>query len=199
MNDRDPWVYKTTDFGATWRAITGGLPRTPLSYAHAIAEDPARRGLLYLGTENGIYVSFDDGARWQPLQTNLPHAPVYWITVQPRFRDLVIATYGRGFWILDDVTALRELAAAVPNERAHLFAMRDAYRFRDAETPFAIFDDPTNGQIPPYGAAVSYWVGKAPNDSLKRAVGAKPDTTRPAPADSVTITIADASAPWCAP
>jgi hypothetical protein len=75
-----------------------------LSYAHCVREDPVRQGLLYVGTENGLYVSYDDGANWQPLQNNLPHAPVYWITVQEHFNDLVISTYGRGFWILDDLT-----------------------------------------------------------------------------------------------
>jgi photosystem II stability/assembly factor-like uncharacterized protein len=208
VDNREPWVYKTTDFGATWRLITAGIPRSPLSYAHTIAEDPVTRGLLYLGTENGIYVSFDDGARWQPLQTNLPHVPVYWITVQPRYHDLVIATYGRGFWILDDVTPLRELAAAVPSAPAHLFATRETFRLRDAETPFVIFDDPAASQAPPAGAAITYWIRSAPNDSGKRTVAsradvgkpaaaardtAKADSTRKPAADSVTITIADAT------
>ena len=95
------------------RPITNGIPKSMLSYAHCIREDPVRRGLLYLGTENAIYVSFDDGGNWQPLQMNLPHAPVYWITVQEHFNDLVIATYGRGFWILDDITPLQQLTPSV--------------------------------------------------------------------------------------
>ena len=100
VNNRDPWVYKTTNYGRSWRRITNGIPASPLSYANCIREDPVRRGLLYLGTENGLYVSFNDGENWQPLQTNLPHAPVYWMAVQEQFKDLVVATYGRGFWIL---------------------------------------------------------------------------------------------------
>ena len=116
VNNRDPWVYKTTDFGKTWRLITTGLAKTPLSYAHVVKEDPVRRGLLYLGTEGGLYVSFNDGGSWQPLQNNLPHAPVYWIVVQPHFSDLVVATYGRGFWILDDITPLRTLGSAVTSK-----------------------------------------------------------------------------------
>src|SRR2546426_2630697 len=103
VNNRDPFVYKTTDYGATWKAITNGIPHSMLSYAHCVREDPVKRGLLYLGTENGVYTSFDDGENWQPLQMNLPHAPVYWMVVQEHFNDLVIATYGRGFWILDDL------------------------------------------------------------------------------------------------
>ena len=97
VNNRDPFAYKTADYGKTWKPIVNGIPKTMLSYAHAIKEDPVRQGLLYLGTENAIYVSFDDGDHWEPLQTNLPHAPVYWITTQDQFSDLVIATYGRGF------------------------------------------------------------------------------------------------------
>ncbi|HEX7020534.1 MAG TPA: hypothetical protein VF159_11005, partial [Gemmatimonadaceae bacterium] len=204
VDNRDPWVYKTADFGRTWKQITRGLAKTPLSYAHMIAEDPVQRGLLYLGTEGGMYVSFDDGDDWQPLQTNLPHAPVYWIVVQPRFNDLDIATYGRGFWILDDISPLRELAAAASANKLHLFAPRESYRFRDAEQPFAIGDDPANGQIPPYGAPLTYWlagskasIGKdtviqtpsprAPRDTTAMTAAATPK------ADSVTITITDAN------
>ena len=108
MNNRDPFVYKTTDYGRTWTNITSGIPHTMLSYAHCVREDPVRRGLLYLGTEGGLFVSFNDGAAWEPLQANLPHAPVYWLVVQEHFNDLVIATYGRGFWILDDISPLRQ-------------------------------------------------------------------------------------------
>ena len=100
-----------------------------------------RRGLLYAGTENGLYVSFNDGESWQPLQNNLPHAPVYWITVQERFNDLVVATYGRGFWIIDDITPLQQAAAEVVAKDAHLFPPRAAYRFRSIESPEATTDD----------------------------------------------------------
>ncbi|HEX6719093.1 MAG TPA: hypothetical protein VF088_18440, partial [Pyrinomonadaceae bacterium] len=99
VNNRDPFIYKTKDYGKTWKLITNGIPHSMLSYAHCIREDPVRRGLLYVGTENGLYVSFDDGENWEPLQSNLPRAPVYWMVVQEQFNDLVIATYGRGFWI----------------------------------------------------------------------------------------------------
>jgi photosystem II stability/assembly factor-like uncharacterized protein len=210
VDNRDPWVYRTTDYGQSWRLITGGLPKTPVGYAHMIAEDPVKRGLLYLGTEGGLYVSFNDGEAWQPLQTNLPHAPVYWIVVQPRFHDLAIATYGRGFWILDDITPLRELAGSPMTRRLHLFALRETYRLRDAELPFAVVDDPTSGQIPPTGASLSYWLARGAGSASSRAAigrdpviaavspGAPRDTTVGATAkatasDSVTITIADGS------
>ena len=86
--------------------------------------------MLFAGTENALYVSFDDGGRWEPLQTKLPHAPVYWLTVQERFHDLVVGTYGRGIYILDDLTPLEQLTDAVRAEAAHLFTPRPAYRFR---------------------------------------------------------------------
>lgn len=161
VNNRDPWVYKTNDYGKTWRLITNGIPRTMLSYAHCVREDPVRPGLLYLGTEGGLFVSHDDGANWQTLQSNLPHAPVYWMVVQERFNDLAIATYGRGFWILDDVTPLQQLTAEVQNSAAHLFKPRAAYRFRGTSIPYASTDDPTAGQNPPYGASINYFLKTA--------------------------------------
>ena len=112
VNNRDPWVYRTTDFGATWKLIVNGIPKSALSYAKVIHEDPVRRGMLYLGTENAIYVTFDAGDTWQPLQNDLPHAPVSGIVVQEHFNDLVISTYGRGFYILDDITPLRAMTPA---------------------------------------------------------------------------------------
>ncbi|MGQ0539488.1 MAG: VPS10 domain-containing protein [Gemmatimonadaceae bacterium] len=166
-NSRDPYIYKTTDFGKTWRLIVNGIAKSPLSYIHVVREDPVRRGLLYAGAENALYVSFDGGEHWQPLQNNLPHAPVYWIEVQEHFNDLVVATYGRGFWILDDITPLRQLAADATAKDAHLFAPRFAYRFRPIEAAFAPFEDPVAGQNPPYGAAINYWLRSESKDSVR--------------------------------
>jgi photosystem II stability/assembly factor-like uncharacterized protein len=165
VNNRDPYVYRTSDYGRTWRKIASGIPASPLSYAHFIKEDPVRRGLLYLGTENALYVSFDDGENWQPLQTNLPAAPVYGIAVQEHFSDLVVATYGRGFWILDDITPLRELGPEVAARDLHVFRPRAAYRFRMIEPPMAPLQDPVAGQNPPYGASLHYWLKTASTDS----------------------------------
>lgn len=156
VNDRDSYVFKTTDLGKTWTRITEGLPHHPLSYGHVLKEDPARRGLLYLGLENGLYVSFDDGGRWQPLQNNLPAAPVYGIAVQPRFGDLVVATYGRGIWILDDLTPVRQLSAASLERDAELLPLRTAYRFRAVEAPLFPDSDPVDGVNPPAGVPVNY-------------------------------------------
>ena len=177
VNNRDPWVYKTSDYGKTWKLITTGLPHTPLSYAHIVREDPVRRGLLYLGTEGGLYVSFDDGARWQEFQSDLPRAPVYGLVVQERFHDLVIATYGRGFYILDDVSPLRAMNADLAAKDINLFAPREAYRFRAVEWPFINAEErnPNYGEAAPEGAAVTFW--------LKAA----------AKGDSATITIANAA------
>jgi photosystem II stability/assembly factor-like uncharacterized protein len=176
MNNRDPFVYTTTDYGKTWTAITNGIPHSMLSYAHCIREDPVRKGLLYLGTENALYVSFDDGKNWQPLQSGLPHAPVYWIAVQERFHDLALATYGRGFWILDDLTPLQQTTAEVLAANAHLFAPRDAYRFRNVSQPAGVFYDPTAGRNPLFGAAINFY--------LKNKLGEK---------DRARLTISDAS------
>jgi len=173
VNNRDPFIYKTSDYGRTWKSITNGIPRSALSFAKVITEDPKRRGMLYVGTENAIYVSFDDGESWQPLQNNLPHAPVSGIVVQEHFDDLVISTYGRGFWILDDLAGLRGLTPEVLNANVHLFAPRAAYRFRPITAPSTTYDDPTVGTDPEYGASINY--------HLKAPVAGR-----------VTVTIADA-------
>ena len=130
LGDFDPHVFKTTDFGESFERISDGIPHSPLSFVHVVREDPKRAGMLYVGTDNAVYFSLDDGAHWQRLQEGLPPAPVYWLTVQERFDDLVVATYGRGFYILDDIGPLRALRASVLDGDAHLFAPRDAYRFR---------------------------------------------------------------------
>jgi len=166
VNNRDPWIYKTADYGKTWKLINTGIPHTMLSYAHCVREDPTRAGLLYVGTENGIYVSYDDGANWQALQNNLPHAPVYWITVQEQFNDLVISTYGRGFWIMDEITPIQQMTSEILNSNAHLFPVHSAYRLRGITVPYASNDDPTAGQNPPYGASINYYLKAAPKGDV---------------------------------
>jgi len=160
LGGTDPYVYKTQDYGASWRSLSADVPRSVFSYAHVVREDPTRAGLLYLGTENAIYVSFDDGARWTPLQGDLPHAPVYWMEVQPDFNDLVVATYGRGFWILDDVTALQQLTDAALAEPVHLFDPRPAYRFLPREPANSQPGDPAAGENPDYGAPINFHLGE---------------------------------------
>lgn len=167
VNNRDPWIYKTADFGRTWKLIVNGIPRTPLSYVHFVREDPVRRGMLYAGTENALYVSLDDGESWQPLQNNLPYAPVHGIAVQEEFSDLVLATYGRGFWILDDVTPLRQLNPTITNQEAALLAPRPAWRLRSAEPVWAPLYDPAGGTNPPEGASINYWLRTARTDTVR--------------------------------
>jgi photosystem II stability/assembly factor-like uncharacterized protein len=168
VDNRDPFLYKTTDYGRTWKAIGASIPKSPLSYAHVLRESPHRKGLLFAGTENGLYVSFDDGGRFEPLQSKLPHAPVHWLTIQERFHDLVVGTYGRGFYILDDLSGLEQLTVAVRDEDAHLFAPRAAYRFRDVAGPALAPSGTAAGKNPPYGASIEYWLKtpvKDPGDS----------------------------------
>ena len=125
LDDTSLYAYKTTDYGQTWTAITNGIPDG--DFVRVVREDPARRGLLYAGTETGVYVSFDDGENWQPLSLNLPVVPVHDLVVKND--DLVAGTHGRAFWILDDVSPLRQISDEVAQGAAHLFAPGAAYRF----------------------------------------------------------------------
>lgn len=178
VDNRDPFLYKTADYGRTWKSISANIPKSPLSYAHVVRESPHRKGLLFAGTENALYVSFDDGGRWEPLQSKLAHAPVHWLTVQEHFHDLVVGTYGRGFYILDDLTALEQLTGDVRDEPAHLFAPRPAYRFREVSQPYLAPSGTAAGKNPPYGAIVQYWL-KAPvksDDDEADADAGKPAT-----------------------
>ena len=158
QGDFAPHVYKTEDYGQSFTKIVNGIADSPLSYTRDIHEDPVRPGLLYLGTESTLYVSFDDGARWQPLMNNMPSAPMYGIEVQPRFNDLVVGTYGRGFWILDDITPLQQLTSDVMASQSHLFEPRPAYRFRPVTSYRTFPNDQTDGDNPQYGASLSYWL-----------------------------------------
>ena len=156
LGDTNTYAYKTEDFGATWRRLGEDLPQHTHSYAHTLREDPERAGLLFLGTENAVHVSLDDGETFEPLQSNLPHAPVHWLTVQERFADLVAATYGRGFWILDDITPIRQWTPGVESSASHLFRPREAWRFRMRSAPMSQPEDPGAGENPPYGATIHY-------------------------------------------
>ena len=162
--DTGSYVYKTEDHGQTWRSIVGDLPQSLFSYAHCVREDPVRAGLLYLGTENAVWVSLDDGTHWHELRGNLPHAPVHWLEIQPHFNDLVVATYGRGFWIADDITPLQQLDTETLASGAALLAPRPAYRFRFKEAPFQQPNDPAEGTNPTYGASIHYWLPEAADD-----------------------------------
>jgi len=129
MDDRNPYLYKTTDFGQTWTKITGGLPSHQLSYIRVVAEDPNCKGLLFAGTGNALFYSLDDGGHWTNLQNGLPHSPVSWAVVQKQFHDLVVSTYGRGIYILDDITPLEQMAKGVGFDTSvSLFTPRQTIR-----------------------------------------------------------------------
>lgn len=159
MGDYNAYVYKTADAGKSWQFIGAGVPKGFNSSAHCVIEDPVRKGMLYLGTDNAVYVSWDDGGHWTSISNNLPPAPVYWLTVQKRFNDLIISTYGRGDYVLDDVTALREMDKAESGRAAYLFTPRPAYRFRSIGN--GRMSEPGSrivGQNPPYGADVNFYL-----------------------------------------
>src|SRR5438477_5102455 len=158
LDDFKPYIFKTGDSGKTWTAITNGIPEG--SYVHAVREDPKKRGLLYAGTETGMYVSFDDGGHWQPLQLNLPVTPIHDLVVKDD--DLVIATHGRSFWVLDNLTPLRQVNTQSPSD-VILYQPQTALRLHYPEE----FDkrQPV-GDNPPPGAMIDYYFKTAPKEEV---------------------------------
>jgi photosystem II stability/assembly factor-like uncharacterized protein len=157
IDDMRPYIYRTHDGGKTWKLITSGLP--DFGPVDTVREDPVRKGLLFAGTENAVWVSFDDGDHWQSLQLNLPHTSMRDLWIHDT--DLIVATHGRSFWILDDIAPLRELAAAPPNA-AYLFAPSPAYRVqRDTNTDTPFPPDEPVGANPPDGAILDYYLPAA--------------------------------------
>src|SRR5688500_14465023 len=155
MDDMRPYIYRTTDFGATWQLVTAGIP--PTEFVRVVRADPVRRGLLYAGTERGVWVSFNDGVTWQTLRRNLPIVPVHDLAVKEG--DLLAGPHGRSFWILDDLSSLRQINPEVMTKSAHLFKPRDTYRanFGGGGGTGAAGGHPT-GQNPPSGAIIYYWL-----------------------------------------
>jgi len=165
----DPLIYKTADYGATWTLISGGIPKSVFSYISCVKEDAGRKGLLFAASQNSVYFSIDEGKNWTLLQNNMPHAPASWIDVQPRFGDLVVSTYGRGIWAMDDISPLRELTPEVLNSDVHLFTVRPAYRWR-AEGGYGA-GGRGSAQPPQYGADINYFVKNGPPMSAAGAGG----------------------------
>lgn len=157
-DDFRPYLYKTSDYGKTWKKITKGLPDG--SFSRVIREDPNRRGLLYAGTETGIYVSFDDGENWQSLQLNLPAVPITDLAVNKREKDLIAATQGRSFWILDDLPVLHQITDVIARSDSHLFKPEDSYRMPGGG--FRSRGGGTLGENPPSGAVVYYYLKNKP-------------------------------------
>jgi photosystem II stability/assembly factor-like uncharacterized protein len=159
LDDFKPYIFKTTDLGKSWSAIVTGIPDG--AYVHAVREDPKKRGLLYAGTELGVFVSFDDGAHWQPLQLNLPVSPIHDLVVKDD--DLIVATHGRSFWVLDDMTPLRQVSSQSFQADAILYQPQTAVRLHYPEE----FDrrQPV-GDNPPPGAIINYYFQTAPKDEV---------------------------------
>ena len=155
LDDMRPYIYKTTDYGRTWKLIVDGIPDT--EFLRVVREDPVHRGLLFAGTERGIWMSFDDGDHWQTLRRNLPIVPVHDLAIKDG--DLIAATHGRGFWIMDDISTLRQLSPAIVSSNAHLFAPRQVYRtnFYGGASSGAT-GSPPRAANPPSGAVVYYWL-----------------------------------------
>jgi len=160
LDNLKPYIFKTNDFGKTWTQITTGIPDG--AYVHAVREDPMRKGLLFAGTETGIYVSFDDGAHWQSLQLNLPPAPIHDLVIHGN--DLAVATHGRSFWILDDISPLRQADASLAAADFHFFVPANALRTRMGHMRrrrYSIGENPTDGAI------LYYYLKAAPKDPIK--------------------------------
>ena len=172
LQDFDPYIYRTRDMGKSWQLITTGLPRGV--YVHVVREDPVRRGLLFAGTERGVFVSLDDGDTWQPLQLNLPVTSMRDFEIYQN--DLIVASHGRGFWVIDDISPLRQIDAAVLADDAHLFKPADYVNYEQGGgngTPLQM-DEPRT-PTRPAGAFIDYYL--------------KSDATGP-----VTLEILDAAA-----
>lgn len=156
-DDYANYLYKSTDFGATWTSIVSDLP--PNRVIKAVHEDPRNPNLLYVGTEFGLFLSFDGGQHWVPLRANLPTVPVNDFVVHPRDTDLVLATHGRGIWILDNIAALQELTPEVVTSVAHLFTIEPARMIRYSNPKAHQGDMVFRGQNPPAGAIIDYFLG----------------------------------------
>jgi photosystem II stability/assembly factor-like uncharacterized protein len=186
QDDFSPYLWKTADYGRTWTLITKGLPAN--AYSRVVREDIQRRGLLYSGSELGVHVSLDDGATWEPLQLNLPRVAVRDLKVHDN--DLIAATHGRAFWVIDDLSPLRQLADSVTRKGAHLFQPATAVRWRGS--PRGGINGA--GSNPHGGAYIDYWFGEKPAGEVKlefldaagkvvrtfSSVAKKPDSTKAA-------------------
>jgi hypothetical protein len=177
-DDFKPYIYKTSDYGKSWSKLGDGLPAGAV--VHAVREDPARKGLLYAGTDLGLFISWDDGGHWsKDLQTNLPVSPIHDLVVKGN--DLVVATHGRSFWILDDLSPVRQFMSEIVQADTHLFKPATAIR-----TQAVAGDEPPRGPVgqnPPDGAIIYYYLKKSlKKEEPKPAEAAKPAAQQPAPA-----------------
>ncbi len=161
-NDPAPYIWITNDHGKSWKNANAGIAAD--HFVRVVREDPHRKGLLYAGTERGMYLSFNSGSSWTPFQLNLPQTPIHDIAVHKRDQDLIVATHGRSFWILDDLTPLHEWSDKVVSQTAYLFRPRDAYRMEGFP-----YDRPglSIGLNPPNGVLVHYFLRQKPTSEVK--------------------------------
>ena len=157
-DDFAPYIYKTNNYGKSWKLISKGI--APEAFVRSVREDPKREGLLYAGTETGVYVSFDDGKNWHFLQLNLPVVPITDLVVKED--DLIVATQGRSFWILDDLTPLHQMNDKIAGSDVHLYKPRQAYRMRGGRSRSA----PNVGQNPPNGVVIHYFLKEKPEETV---------------------------------
>jgi photosystem II stability/assembly factor-like uncharacterized protein len=159
LDDYTPYIYKTEDYGKTWKLITKGID--PGHFTRVVRADRRRPGLLYAGTEYGMYISFDDGEHWSSFQLNLPIVPVTDLTIKDN--DLLIATQGRAFWALDDLSLLQQLSADALRSHLHIFTVNDSWRMEGGGRRRRERSIPNAGENPPNGVVFRYWLKDAPD------------------------------------
>jgi photosystem II stability/assembly factor-like uncharacterized protein len=165
FDELKPYIYKTTDYGKNWTKLGQGIPDR--TFVRVVREDPKKRGLLYAGTEEGVYVSFNDGASWRPLKLNLPTTPVHDLVIKDN--DLVVATHGRAFWILDDLSPLRQYSDEIAQKDMFLYTPATAYRIQ-AGAGAERRPSKRSGQNPPAGAVIYYYLKDAPKSDTEAKV-----------------------------
>ena len=172
QNDDDhPYIFKTTDFGKSWSKITSGIPENV--FVRAVREDPKKKDLLFAGTETGVFVSYDGGNQWQSLQLNLPTTPVHDLVIHDN--DLVLATHGRAFWVLDDITPLRQYSSSIAQQDVHLYTPATAFRVRMPHS----WDKPMNeGENPPNGAEIYFNLKSMPKQASIEILDSKGELVR---------------------
>ena len=166
FDDLRPYIYKTSDYGKTWTKLGKGIPDD--TFVRVVREDPKRKGLLYAGTETGIYISFDDGANWRSLKLNLPTTPVHDLVIKND--DLVVATHGRAFWILDDLSPLRQYSDEIAKKDTFLYTPATAYRIQAGAGGEHEHPSKRAGQNPPAGAVIYYYLKDAPKSNAETKI-----------------------------
>ena len=197
LDDMKPHIYKTIDGGKTWKEMVNGLPNDPIN---VVKEDPIRKGLLFAGSERAVYVSFDDGENWQTLRLNMPATSIRDLVIKDD--DIVVGTHGRSFWILDNITALRQLTGSLTTSATILFKPQRAYRVRwnmNPDTPLP--QEEPAGQNPPDGAMIDYYLASNSTDISLEIADAKGTVVRKYTSKDTLYTVPENNVPpyWLRP